>query len=60
MEVKNMTQKFIELPEGNEYDLLEKELDSNDLFILSYLKGFDRSKLKAWSKKGLFDITIND
>ena len=44
-----------------EYDILKSQLDSRDLFILGFLKGFNRSNMQAWSKRDLaiFDARYN-
>lgn len=38
-----------------EYELLSNQLDNDEMFVLSYLKGFDRNKMKLWQKKGYFN-----
>ena len=38
-----------------EIDTLSEELDPREMFILGFLKGFDRKVLKDWQKEGLFD-----
>ncbi|MDD5193964.1 MAG: hypothetical protein PHF67_05285 [Candidatus Nanoarchaeia archaeon] len=50
-----MKQKYYDLPEGNEMDILVNQvhLDSNEMFILGFLKGFDRNAMKEWTQKGL-------
>jgi hypothetical protein len=30
------------------------QLDSNELLILGYLKGFDRKIMREWQRKGLY------
>jgi len=41
-----MKQKYQELPEGNELELLRNQLDENEIFILSYLKGYKTGDIK--------------
>ena len=33
-------------------------LNEEEIYILSYLKGFNRKNLKEWNKKGLMDFSI--
>ena len=55
-----MSQKYFDMPEGNEIDILvdKVHLDSREMFILGFLKGFDRRAMKEWSKKGLGNFSI--
>lgn len=43
------------LQQKQEIELLSNQLDSNELMILGYLKGFDRRLMKEWQRKGLYD-----
>ncbi|MBI3623681.1 hypothetical protein HY212_06415 [Candidatus Pacearchaeota archaeon] len=47
-----MYKKYIE-QEDLELDILKSQLDPRDLFILGFLKGFNRSNMLAWSRKDL-------
>jgi len=54
---KNMT-KQQNLSEDDEIEILSKQLDSREMYMISFLKGFDRKILKEWGKKGLMDFAI--
>lgn len=47
--------QHLDLSESNEIDILVDQihLDSREMFVLGFLKGFDRNAMKEWSKKGL-------
>ena len=38
-----------------EINLLSEELNPEEKYVLGFLKGFDRRKMKEWQKQGLFD-----
>ena len=38
-----------------EMEFLSNQLDSNEIMILGYLRGFDRRTMKEWQRKGLYD-----
>lgn len=44
-----------------EYEPLKGQIDSRDLFILGFLKGFNRSNMQAWARRDLaiFDARYN-
>lgn len=46
------------LSEDEEIEILSKQLDSREMYILGFLKGFDRKQLKEWSKRGLMDFSV--
>lgn len=50
------------MPEGNEIDILSEQvnLDSREMFVLGFLKGFNRKAMKEWSKKGLGNYSSED
>ena len=54
-----MKQKYIEVPEGNERELLKSELDPQEFFILDYLKSFNRKNMKEWAKKNLWNFSTD-
>ena len=35
-------------------------LSSDEVYVLGYLKGFDREKLKKWNEKGLLDFSVDN
>jgi hypothetical protein len=41
-----------------EINFLGKELDPSEMFVLGFLKGFDRKKLREWVELGLWDTSI--
>lgn len=41
-----------------EIEILSEQLDPREMYILGYLKGFDRKTLKEWNKKGLMDFSV--
>ena len=53
MQYKNLSEK-------DEMDILanELQLDPRDMYVLGFLKGFNRKVLKEWSKKGLLDVSM--
>lgn len=54
-----MKQKYQINFENDEVDLLSNQLDPKEMYILGFLKGFDRKTLRAWSEKGLMDFSIS-
>jgi hypothetical protein len=54
-----MKQKYQSNFERDELDILSEQLEPKELYILGFLKGFDRKVLKEWGKKGIFDFSIN-
>jgi hypothetical protein len=44
--------------EKDELEFLKSNLDSEELFLLSFLKGFNRGVAKEWDKKGFWDFSI--
>lgn len=62
LEVKNFKSKMLKqnlkFDGKDELEILSEQLDSKELYILGYLKGFDRKTLKEWDKKGLMDFSL--
>lgn len=54
-----MTEQHL-ISEEDELKILSKQLDSRELYILEYLKGFDRKTLREWNKKGLIDFSVKN
>jgi hypothetical protein len=54
-----MKQKYIDVPEGNERDILESELDPKEISILDYLKSFNRKNMKEWAQKDLWNFSTD-
>ncbi len=54
-----MKQKYQTSFEIDELDMLSEQLDPREMYILGFLKGFDRKTLKAWGEKGFFDFSID-
>jgi len=48
-----MKQQQIELTDIEEMEILRDQLDSRDLFLLGFLKGFNRTNMQEWSRKEL-------
>jgi hypothetical protein len=38
-----------------EMDFLSNQLDSEEIMVLGYLKGFNRKTMKEWQRMGLYD-----
>jgi hypothetical protein len=53
-----MKQKYIYPNEYEEIEILREQLDPEEMYILGFLKGFDRKTLKDWSEKGLMDFSL--
>jgi hypothetical protein len=41
-----------------EINFLGEELDPSEMFILGFLKGHNREKMKEWVELGLFDTSL--
>ncbi len=54
-----MKKQFQDYAEIDEIDILSEQLDSREMYILGFLKGFDRRVLKEWGRKGLMDFSVN-
>lgn len=52
-----MKKQYIDF-EDEEIEILSKQLDPRELYILGFLKGFDRKTLKEWGKKGLMNFSV--
>ncbi|MBS3079332.1 hypothetical protein J4218_04375 [Candidatus Pacearchaeota archaeon] len=48
-------QKLYQQYDKDEFAILSEQLDSKEMMILSYLKGFDRKIMREWQRKGLYD-----
>jgi len=44
----------------DEIEILSEQLDPQEMYVLGFLKGFDRSTLKEWGKKGLMDFAVSN
>jgi hypothetical protein len=55
-----MKTNYHNIREKDELDILTDDinLDPREMYVLGFLKGFDRAVLKEWSKKGLIDISF--
>jgi len=42
-----------------ELEILSDQLNPEELYVMGYLKGFNRTALKEWSRQGLMDFTVN-
>jgi hypothetical protein len=52
--MKQKTKEFNYYDE-NEFEMLKEKLDQKELFILGFLKGFDREKMKKWTKDEIWE-----
>ena len=43
----------------NENQILSEQLNPEEMYVLGFIKGFDRKTLKDWSRKGLMDFTVS-
>jgi len=44
--------------EEDELEILSRQVTPDELFILSFLKGFNRKVTREWEKKGLWDFSV--
>lgn len=42
----------------DEANVLSKQINSEEAYILGFLKGFDRNTMKEWMDKGYWDLEI--
>jgi len=55
-----MKKQYLDREYTEEINYLSDELDPREMFILGFLKGFDRRTMKDWSNKGLWDTSIDN
>jgi hypothetical protein len=53
-----MKRQYINQAYEQEINFLSDQLDPRDMFVLGYLKGFNRRTMKEWSEKGLWDVSV--
>ena len=54
-----MKQKYLSPKmDKDEIEILSEQLDPAEIQTLMYLRGFNRSTLREWSKKGLMDFSM--
>ena len=53
-----MRKQQLSLSEKEELDLLSEQLDPREMYVIGFMKGFDRKALKEWNKKGLMDFSV--
>lgn len=46
------------LSEKDELQLLSEQVSPEEMYVLGFLKSFDRRNLKEWGKKGLLDFSM--
>jgi hypothetical protein len=56
--LKMKTQKS-EFADSNEMNILRSQVSPEDMFIIGFLKGFDRKTLKKWKDKEMMDFSID-
>jgi hypothetical protein len=52
-----MKQKNQDFLDKDEVDILSDQLDSREMFILGFLKGFNRTNTREWTENGLWDFS---
>ena len=52
-------QHRIDSMEAHEMELLADQLDSREMFIVGFLKGFNRTTMKEWQKQGIGEYSLN-
>ncbi|MDP2925624.1 MAG: hypothetical protein Q8N99_04590 [Nanoarchaeota archaeon] len=50
-----MKRQHQSLTQKQEIEILSKQLDPEDMYIIGYIKGFDRKLMKEWSEKGIWE-----
>ena len=50
--------QYIDSYEANEMEILADQLDSKEMFLLGFLKGFDRKVMREWQRKGIGDYSM--
>jgi hypothetical protein len=53
-----MTKQHTEVLENEEVELLREHLSPDEIFLLGFLKGFDRRVTQEWEDEGLLDISL--
>lgn len=53
-----MKKQKLELADSDEISLLSKQVSPEEMFILGFLKGFDRKTLKEWNDNEIIDFSI--
>jgi len=53
-----MKKQYIDYEGKDELEILSQQLDAREMYILGFLKGFDRKQLKEWGEKGLMDFSV--
>ena len=48
-----MKHQKIQIADREEMEILKNQLDSRDLFLIGFLKGFNRSNMKEWAENDL-------
>ena len=54
-----MKKQYLDFEGKDEIEILSEQLDPREMYIIGFLKGFDRKILKEWNKKGLIDFSVN-
>ena len=50
--------KQYSISEDEEMEMLSKQLDPQEMYVMNFLKGFNRTALKEWGKKGLMNFAV--
>jgi len=55
-----MKKQYLDYDGKDELEILSEQLDPQELYVLGFLKGFNRTALKEWGKLGLMDFTVSN
>jgi len=58
--MKKQYKQYNQPVERDEIEILTEDLhlDPREMYVLGFLKGFDRRTLREWNKKGLMDFSV--
>jgi len=54
-----MQNKYHQLNAQTEIDMLSDQLSPEEMYIIGFLKGFDRNTLRQWQEQGILDFSVN-
>ena len=43
----------------NEIEILSHQLSPEEMYIVGFLKGFNRQTLRDWQEEGILDFSVN-
>jgi len=53
-----MQRKYNNFKSQDEVEILSHQLSPEEMYIVGFLKGFDRQVLKEWQEKGILDFSV--